>query len=102
MHKERRRIVKFETLYNGDPIPVVGLGTWRIGGGTTADYSEDRRELEGIKTAIDLGYTHIDTAEMYGNGHTEELIREAIKDVDREKLFITSKVWSSNLRYRDT
>ena len=92
----------FETLYNGDQIPVLGLGTWRIGGGTTADYSQDERDLAGIQAAMEAGYTHIDTAESYSGGHAEELVREGIRGVDREKLFITSKVWSSNLRYRDT
>ena len=53
-----------ETLPNGDRIPVLGLGTWRVGGGMTADYSQDERELAGIRAAIDLGYTHIDTAEI--------------------------------------
>jgi diketogulonate reductase-like aldo/keto reductase len=48
-----------------------------------------------------MGYTHIDTAEMYANGHTEELIGQVIQDFKRELLFITSKVWSSNLRYQD-
>ena len=93
--------MKFERLHNGDLIPVLGLGTWRIGGDMARSHAQDQRELEGIKAALDLGYTHIDTAEMYGAGHAEELIREAIRGVDRSRLFITSKVWSSNLRYRD-
>jgi diketogulonate reductase-like aldo/keto reductase len=50
-----------------------------------------------------LGYTHFDTAEIYANGHTEELLGQAIREagITRESLFITSKVDPANLRYRD-
>lgn len=82
-------------------IPALGLGTWLMGGGHEADYSEDQEAIQAIKSAIDLGYDHIDTAEYYGNGHCEELVGEAIKDINRQRLFITSKVWTTNLKYRD-
>ena len=82
-------------------IPVLGLGTWLIGGDTLPDYSEDEQAIQAIKSAIDLGYDHIDTAEYYGNGHCEELVGKAIKDIDRQSLFITSKVWTTNLNYND-
>ena len=82
-------------------IPVLGLGTWLIGGDTLPDYSEDEQAIQAIKSAIDLGYDHIDTAEYYGNGHCEELVGKAIKDIDRQSLFITSKVWTTNLNYDD-
>lgn len=93
--------MKFEKLHDGGMIPVLGLGTWRMGGDMTPSYAHDRRELEGIKTALELGYTHIDTAEIYGSGHAEELIGQAIRGGDRSRLFLTSKVWSANLRYQD-
>ena len=80
-------------------IPSLGLGTWLIGGDKEADYSDDKNAIKAIKTAIELGYNHIDTAELYGNGHCEELIGEAIKDFDRKQLFITSKVRGSKLKY---
>jgi len=92
--------MKYETLYDDTPIPVLGLGTWRMGGGMEADRSQDEKYTRAIRAAIEMGYTHIDTAEMYGGGHTEEVIGRVIKDIDREQLFITTKVWSSNLRYR--
>lgn len=82
-------------------IPVLGLGTWLIGGATEADYSNDENAIQAIKKAIELGYYHIDTAEYYGNGHCEELIGQAIKGIDRKSLFITSKVWETNLKYND-
>jgi diketogulonate reductase-like aldo/keto reductase len=93
--------MQFEKLHNGDLIPKLGLGTWRMGGDMARSHTHDLREAEGIRVAVKLGYTHIDTAEMYGAGHAEELICEAVRQTDRERLFITSKVWSSNLHYQD-
>jgi len=79
-------------------IPAVGLGTWEVGGRDIPDKSRDREHIETISRAIELGYTHIDTAEYYGGGHTEELVGEAISIFSREELFITSKVWPSHLQ----
>lgn len=94
--------MKHEILYNGDKLPVIGQGTWRLGGAMTPDYTQDEIALNAIRTAIDLGYTHIDTAEMYGQGHTEEIVGEAIRDFSRGDLFIASKVWKVTMRYQDT
>lgn len=88
-------------LSNGLNLPAVGLGTWLMGGAREADYSKDKETVEIIRQAIKLGYTHLDTAEMYGAGHCEELIGKAIQGMDRQKLVITSKVHASNLRYDD-
>ena len=85
----------------GEKIPALGLGTWGIGGFETPDYSRDEEMVELLKKAINMGYTHIDTAEYYGGGHTEELIGRAIKDFKREELFIVSKVWPNHLRRDD-
>ncbi len=93
--------MRYETLYDGQKIPLIGLGTWTFGGGMSANHYMDEKHVDTIKIAIKMGYSHIDTAEMYGEGHTEELVGRAIKDFSRENLFITTKVWSSNLRYRD-
>ena len=72
-----------------------------MGGGYERDSSNDQESIIAIKEAIDLGFTHIDVAEMYGVGHTEELVGEAIKNYDRKKLFITSKVLNTHLKYDD-
>lgn len=82
-------------------LPIIGFGTWEIGGRFTPDYSVDKQAIEIIKFAIIKGITFIDTAEVYGGGHTEEIVGEAIKEFDRENLFIATKVWISNLRYQD-
>jgi diketogulonate reductase-like aldo/keto reductase len=76
-------------LNNKKNIPILGLGTWRLSGEETAKV---------VKMALQIGYNHIDTAEMYGN---EEEIGDALKDFDRSKIFITSKVWYENLHYHD-
>lgn len=93
--------MEFKSLDKGFKIPVLGLGTWEIGGLMEADSSSDNGSIKAIRDAIDLGYTHIDTAELYGAGHSEELIGKAIKDLDRSKLIITSKVFKTNLKYND-
>lgn len=93
--------MEFKSLTSDTKIPVLGLGTWSMGGGRVRDTTYDKENIYAIKTAIELGMTHIDTAEMYGDGHAEELVGEVIKDFDRETLFITTKVSPENLRYDD-
>ncbi len=93
--------MEFKELADGVKIPVLGIGTWKMGGGLRADRTQDKECMLAIKTAVRLGMTHIDTAELYGNGHAEELVGEAIKEFDREALFITTKVKWSNMRYKD-
>lgn len=93
--------MKYESMPGGGQIPVLGLGTWGMGGGTSPNYSRDEETIRAIRTAIDMGYTHIDTAEMYGRGHTEELVGRAIKDFEREDLFIVTKIEPGNLHYQD-
>jgi diketogulonate reductase-like aldo/keto reductase len=94
-------MMEYKTLNNKFKIPVLGLGTWGIGGLVESDYSNDKESIISIRSALELGYSHIDTAELYGAGHTEELVGEAISEVDRSELVITSKVWKANLSYND-
>ncbi|OAA31578.1 aldo/keto reductase [Kosmotoga arenicorallina S304] len=92
----------FKELGNtGERIPVLGLGTWGIGGFEMPDHSKDRQTIGLLEEAIEMGYTHIDTAEYYAAGHTEELIGDAIQAFPREKLFIVSKVWPTHLSAKD-
>jgi len=80
-------------------IPILGLGTWRMGGKFEPDLSQKHSSIKAIQKAIDLGITHIDTSEIYGKGFTEELIGKAIEPYKRSDLFLTSKVWSTHLNY---
>jgi diketogulonate reductase-like aldo/keto reductase len=89
-------------LSNGCTIPVLGLGTWLLGGNKIRDpKNDDKGQIEGIKTAIEMGITHIDTAENYAEGRSEELVGTAIKGFDRKKLFLASKIDSSHLHHDD-
>jgi len=91
--------MEYKKLVTGEEIPVLGLGTWRMGGSLHPDYSQDSQVVELLQTAIQLGYTHIDTAEVYADGHTEELVGRAAGDFPRKSLFITTKIWHTNLGY---
>jgi len=95
--------MKTKKLPNGFELPVLAIGTNLIGGDDYGppDYSNDEKHIKSIQDAIKLGYVHIDTAEIYGGGHTEELVGKAIKIFDRNKLFITSKVSKEHLKYDD-
>jgi diketogulonate reductase-like aldo/keto reductase len=68
----------------GRDVAVVGQGTWPI------------PNVVALRRGIDLGLTHIDTAEMYGDGRSEEIVGEAIATYPRDRLFIVSKVLPSN------
>jgi diketogulonate reductase-like aldo/keto reductase len=93
--------MEYTVIDRDEKIPLLGLGTWGMGGRSSPDYSHDERAIDAIKLALDLDMTHIDTAEYYGGGHAEELVGEAIQGRDREEVFITTKVWRTNLRYDD-
>lgn len=82
-------------------LPKIGFGTWKIGGESSPNPKMDSLSLAALRSALELGYTHIDTAEMYAAGHTEELIGRIIREmrIKRESLFITSKVMPSHLKY---
>jgi len=85
-------------LQNGFEMPVFSLGTWQMGGRMEKDPdNDDAADIRAIQKAIELGITYIDTAAIYANGHTEEIVGQAIKEFDRSKLFIVSKVPASSL-----
>ena len=75
------------TLQSGWQIPMLGLGTWRLKG--------DECTLT-VRRALEMGYTHIDTADMYDN---HAAVGKALQGFDRASLFITSKVGPEDLRH---
>jgi diketogulonate reductase-like aldo/keto reductase len=83
--------------WTGVSLPVIGQGTWMIEGGA----AQERRAVEALVAGLDLGMTHIDTAEMYGSGRAEELVAEAIEG-RRAEVFLASKVLPSNASYDGT
>ncbi len=86
------------TLPDGEQVPALGLGTWRMGEQARAR----KDEIAAVCFAIEHGYRLIDTAEMYGEGGAEEVIGAALAalfaagSVRREELFIVSKVYPQN------
>jgi diketogulonate reductase-like aldo/keto reductase len=95
-------IIPVKKLKCGFELPVFGFGTWQMGGRETRDPdNDDKADIFAIKNAIEMGITHIDTAAWYSEGHTEELVGEAIKGFDRSKLIITTKVAPMDLHYND-
>jgi diketogulonate reductase-like aldo/keto reductase len=78
-------------------MPVYGIGTWGMGGRMRADPARDDDDIAALRAALELGVRHIDTAEMYGDGHAEELVCEAIQGFDRSRLFIASKALGHHL-----
>jgi diketogulonate reductase-like aldo/keto reductase len=73
----------------GTLVPRVGLGTWYL------EQSDAKAAVTAIRLALDLGLTHIDTAELYGSGKAESLVGEGIQG-RRDEVFLVSKVIPSN------
>jgi diketogulonate reductase-like aldo/keto reductase len=71
------------------PVAIVGQGSWQI------ELARRPAAIAALRAGLDLGMTHIDTAEMYGDGASEQLIAEAIRG-RREEVFLVSKVLPSN------
>lgn len=78
-------------LPSGQNIPVLGLGTWRMG----EDARSRQSEIDALRHGLDLGFSLIDTAEMYGEGGAEEVIAAAIAN-RRSEVFLVSKVYPHN------
>ena len=87
--------MKTVLLPSGERIPALGQGTWNMGD----DPAARAEELATLRLGLDLGLTLIDTAEMYGDGRSEELVGEAL-DGRRDEAFIVSKVYPHNATRR--
>ena len=84
--------------WTGIPVATIGQGTWRMG-----DSRRERvREIAALQLGLDLGLTHIDTAEMYGDGGAEEIVAAAIRGRPRREIFVTSKVLPQHATRRGT
>jgi aldehyde reductase len=83
--------LKTIALPGGERIPALGLGTWCIGD----DPAARAEEIATLRLGLDLGALLIDTAEMYGNGRSEELVGEALRG-RRDEAFVVSKVLPQN------
>ncbi|MCO5401200.1 aldo/keto reductase [Ralstonia soli] len=88
--------MKQVTLPDGERVPALGMGTWNMGD----DRATRAEELATLRLGLDLGLRLIDTAEMYGEGLSEQLIGEAIAG-RRDEVFLVSKVYPHNAGYHD-
>jgi diketogulonate reductase-like aldo/keto reductase len=76
------------------------MGTWGMGGGMRTDPTRDSEAIEALRLGLDLDMTLIDTAEMYGAGHSEEVVSKALEDW-RKPVFVASKVSPSHFAHDD-
>ena len=90
-------MIKRKFGWTGVEVPIIGQGTWMIDG----DPETESRAIQTLRLGLDLGMSHIDTAEMYGEGHVEELVGKAIAG-RRDEIFLVSKVLPSNASYDGT
>lgn len=79
-------------LPDGTLVPALGQGTWFLG----EKRFQEEQEKEALTAGIEAGMTLIDTAEMYGSGKAEELIGKTIRGMERNQLFLVSKVYPHN------
>ena len=93
--------MEHKTLASGFSMPTLGLGCWPMGGYRGPDSTHDERDAATLACAIEKGITHFDTAEMYGRGHSEELLGHVLKNHDRSKLFIASKACRGSLASKE-
>jgi 2,5-diketo-D-gluconate reductase B len=82
--------LEYQTI-KAEKVPSLGLGTWRLSG---------EECVRAVERALALGYRHIDTAQIYAN---EDEVGRAIRNsgVDREEIFLVTKVWTSSFSYDD-
>jgi diketogulonate reductase-like aldo/keto reductase len=81
----------------GVSVPVIGQGTWAMG----ESRASRKAEVGALRLGIELGMTHLDTAEMYADGGAEEVVADAVAG-QRDRVFIASKVLPSNASYAGT
>ncbi|WP_201003937.1 aldo/keto reductase [Paenibacillus glycanilyticus] len=84
---------------SGLKVSEISLGCWAIGGPSWRDGepvgwsgNDDNESLAGLRRAHELGINHLDTADVYGDGHSERVIGQFLKDVPRDNVIVASKV----------
>ena len=90
MH-EHEHEMKTVSLRDGERVPLLGQGTWRMGENTRAR----KDEVAALRLGIELGMTLIDTAEMYGEGGAEKVVADAIEG-QRDRVFVVTKAYPHN------
>jgi len=94
--------MEYVSLGRGGPtVSAVGLGMWQAGGKAWGADVRDADCRKAMERAVDLGINLVDTAEAYGDGHSEQVMSRAIKNVGRDRVFIATKVGGWHLRADD-
>jgi diketogulonate reductase-like aldo/keto reductase len=88
-HSEEKTMKHRPFSSTGREVAIIGQGTWYL------EHGDAETAIAALRRGLDLGMTHIDTAEMYGSGAAEELVGAAI-DGRRDEVFLVSKVLPSN------
>lgn len=85
----------------GPKVSAIGVGMWQAGGKAWGDDVKDADCRRAMERAVELGINLVDTAEAYGDGHSEQVMRPAIKAVGRDNVFVATKVGGWHLRPDD-
>ena len=94
MHAPAKRETTMEKLNigaSGIQVPFLGMGTWAIGGGSWWGDNDDEVSIQAIEAAVDAGVQWIDTAPIYGLGHSETVVGQALRRIGRDKVILSSK-----------
>lgn len=79
----------------GVDVSIIGQGTWKL------EHDDPDEAIAALDAGLDAGMTHVDTAELYGNGHVEEMIAPIVRQ-RRDEMFLVSKVLPSNSSFEGT
>ncbi len=94
--------MKYVTLgRKGPKVSEIGIGMWQAGGKAWGQDVVDADCQQAMERAVDLGINLVDTAEAYGEGHSEDVVGRAIRAVGRDNVFVGTKVAGEHLRPRD-
>src|SRR6266446_2171442 len=89
--------MEFRTIgKNGPKVSRIGMGVWQASDLWKGD---DEQIVRAITRSHELGVNLVDTAEAYGNGHSEQVVGRALRDIGREEFVVATKVHGANLRY---
>ncbi len=84
---------------SGIKVSKIGIGTWQASGDAWGQDVIDDNIVKAIKRSRELGVNLVDTAEIYGNGHSETVVGKALKDIGRENMVVATKVAGAHLRH---
>ena len=85
----------------GPKVSEIGIGMWQAGGKSWGSDVRDRDCVEAMVRGVGLGMNLVDTAEVYGNGHSEEVVARAIRETGRDHVLVATKVSGDHLRAAD-